>query len=771
MQHVNTWKIAFRIPLIVLGLVFVALPLLAAELPSDSQRRPLELPHFPDRLHAVVWRNWGLIEPQRLAEVLGTAPENIAALAASMGLPAPAEIPPMRERGYITLIRRNWQLLPMEQLSQLLGVSSERLAFILREDDFLSIKLGERPVCERLEFTPPNAEARQRAGEIKQTVERYLAAQPVITAEPPFRFVDRFSEPTLPINDPTTALHSRADNLRFIHSYFALFGDPLIEPKLDPYPDALLARLHERGVNGVWMHVVLRTLAPGGANFPEWGEGHERRIANLKKLVARARHHGIEVYLYLNEPRAMPRAFFEKRPEMAGVWEGDYATLCSSDPRVRDWLTDSLAYVFREVPDLGGVFTITASENLTNCASHGGHRRCPRCKDRTDTDIIADIHRAILTGVHRSSPDAKVIAWDWGWRGHGDATDLIAQLPQGLWLMTVSEWGLPTERGGIKATVGEYAISAVGPGPRALRHWEVAREHGLKTVAKVQLNNSWELATVPYLPVMDLVAEHCSNLARQKVDGTMLSWSLGGYPSLNLELAQQFQQNPSAEVPNVLQALAEKHFGQQAAPHIRRAWSHFSRAFQQFPYHQAVLYLGPQQMGPANLLFATPTGRRATMVGFPYDDLNAWRGPYPAQVLADQFQKVADGWSQGITALEAAQAWIPEPLRANAAADLRVARAAQIHFTSSANQVRFITARDELLRTTEVTTQARLRRELSGILDREIDLAMQLYQLASSDSRLGYESSNHYFFVPRDLLEKVVSCEHLQREYQPAEKD
>ena len=34
--------------------------------------------------------------------------------------------------------------------------------------------------------------------------------------------------------------------------------------------------------------------------------------------------------------------------------------------------------------------------------------------------------------------------------------------------MSVSEWDKPIERGGIKTKVGEYSISAVGPGPRAI---------------------------------------------------------------------------------------------------------------------------------------------------------------------------------------------------------------------------------------------------------------------------------------------------------------
>src|SRR5208337_1725077 len=102
--------------------------------------------------------------------------------------------------------------------------------------------------------------------------------------------------------------------------------------------------------------------------------------------------------------------------------------LCTSHPAVRKWLTDSLAYVFQNVPDLAGVFTITASENLTNCASHGARQQCPQCQNRTDAQILAEVNATIEAGVHRGNPQAKVIAWDWGWRGHGDAADVIAAL-------------------------------------------------------------------------------------------------------------------------------------------------------------------------------------------------------------------------------------------------------------------------------------------------------------------------------------------------------
>ena len=63
-------------------------PLLAAEakLPIGAHPDALSFPHFPNRVHAFVWRNWSLVEAKRLAEVLDTPVENVIAIATSMGL-------------------------------------------------------------------------------------------------------------------------------------------------------------------------------------------------------------------------------------------------------------------------------------------------------------------------------------------------------------------------------------------------------------------------------------------------------------------------------------------------------------------------------------------------------------------------------------------------------------------------------------------------------------------------------------------------------------
>ena len=108
-------------------------------LPGETGKKaPLGCEPFPNRLHQVVWRNWSVVPQTRLAEVLGTTPENVAQVAASMGLPPQGAIlPAWQDKGYITVVRRNWHLLPYEQLLTLLGWDAQKLAFTLREDDFL----------------------------------------------------------------------------------------------------------------------------------------------------------------------------------------------------------------------------------------------------------------------------------------------------------------------------------------------------------------------------------------------------------------------------------------------------------------------------------------------------------------------------------------------------------------------------------------------------------------------------------------------------------
>jgi len=734
-------------------------------LPGEIGVRPaLGCEPFPSRVHAFVWRNWTVVPQTRLAEVLKTTPENVARLAASMGLqPQGAVQSEWRDKGYITVLRRNWHLLPYGQLMTLLGFSRERLRYALIEDDFLFVKLGSiKPKCAPLLYAPPTREENMAAARLARWLrEEGLANLNAQPEEPRFAFIKELSQPVsnLAVAKPSG---DSPFALRFIFSYFADYGDPLLDPEVCSYPDGLLQRLASAGVNGVWIHTVLRTFAPPDAAFPEFGQDHERRLAGLRTLVARAKKYGVDVYLYLNEPRAMHESFFAGQPgrdAMRGVQEGENCTLCTSNPAVRRWMSDTLAYVFTQVPGLGGVFTITASENLTSCASHGQQAKCERCKARPYAEIIAEVNATIAEGVARGNPQAKTIVWDWGW-SDAHAAEIIAELPKSCWFMSVSEWSLPIERGGVKSKVGEYSLSAVGPGPRAVEHWRMAREAGLKTVAKVQTSATWEFCAIPYLPVMDLVAEHAHNLASSGVDGLMLSWSLGGYPAPNLEVFQAFTERGLAP-GMVLDRVAERRYGKAAASLVRQAWTAFSDGFKEYPYHVGTLYQGPQHMGPANPLRLKPTGYAATMVGIPYDDLTAWRSIYPTDVWVAQMVRVRDGFLLGCELFDQMIAHTPKVEHPVLRREEGLFRAAALHFASCADQARFVQVRDDLLAAKDEAKCRVCRAELRRLAQAELARAKLLLPLVKADARIGYESSNQYFYIPQDLVEKVLCCRQI----------
>lgn len=743
-------------------------------LPEGAAPKALETAWFPDRVHAFVWRNWPLVPVARMARTIGATPSQIRAVGQSMGLGDPPTITPDQERrSYITVIKHNWHLLPYDQLLVLLGWDAGKLAYTLREDDFLYVKLGNlKPKCPRLTYTAPTAAAQERARQIASIVAREFPGGHAPASEPLFQFVRDLSRS----GDAAEVRPATGDGIRFCYSYFALYGDPLLEPGADPYPEGLLARLAASGVTGVWLQGVLYKLVPFPWN-PSLSENWKRRLSGLKSLVTRARRHGIRVYLYLNEPRAMPLSFFDAHPELKGTTEGDHATLCTSHPEVQHYLRDAVATLTREVPGLGGFFTITASENLTNCWSHNGGMGCPRCSRRVPSEVIAEVNRLVAEGIRkgmggRDPGGPAVIAWDWGWNDAW-APEVIRGLPPEAFLQSVSEWSLPIERGGIRTEVGEYSISSVGPGPRASKHWRVARDRGLRTLAKIQAGNTWELSAVPYIPAVENVARHVARIREAGVGGLMLGWTLGGYPSPNLEVATRLASDRNLTPEGAMAAVADRRFGPRLAPDVVAAWKAWSVAFSEFPYHGGVVYSAPLQVGPANPLWDRPTGYGASMVGFPYDNLDGWRAVYPAEIFIAQLERVASGFEQGIARLRDALVRLTAddaPHQAAVLRELGVADAAAIHFRSVANQSRFVLDRNHLAGLRTAAEAGPVLQSLESTLRSELALARRLHAIQTADSRIGFEASNQYFYVPLDLVEKVLNCHDLLDRWLPAER-
>ena len=218
--------------------------------------------------------------------------------------------------------------------------------------------------------------------------------------------------------------------------------------------------------------------------------------------------------------------------------------------------------------------------------------------------------------------------------------------------------------------------------------------------------------------------------------------------------------------------MAERRFGKELASSAVRAWQDYSAAFSEFPFHGSLVYNAPMQVGPANPLWGEATGYRASMVGFPYDDLDAWRAVYPPEVFVGQFEKVATGFERAHTNLAAAFQACRNRLNpaqtAAALQELDVGEAAALHFRSTANQARFILARRRLQTAKSAADAQSAGAELEGLLRAELGLARRLHAIQTRDSRIGFEASNQYYYVPVDLAEKVINCQDLLTRWLPA---
>ena len=103
--------------------------------------------------------------------------------------------------------------------------------------------------------------------------------------------------------------------------------------------------------------------------------------------------------------------------------------MCTSVPEVREYLAASVESICRAVPELAGFFTITGSENLTNCWSHGNGKGVPALRQtpagRGDLRSQRDVLRRHPPRGHRAEADRLGLGLARRLGG-----DIIAQLPR-----------------------------------------------------------------------------------------------------------------------------------------------------------------------------------------------------------------------------------------------------------------------------------------------------------------------------------------------------
>jgi len=563
-------------------------------------------------------------------------------------------------------------------------------------------------------------------------------------------------------------------DMRCIYPYSASYMNMLEDDAEIYLPDSLLNEYARVGVNAVWLPVLLYQLVEFPF-APEFSSGKEKRLSNLRNIVSRAAKYSIKIYLYLNEPRNMPLSIFENRPQMKGLQRGDNACLCVQDPEVTAYLTNGMETLCKSVPELGGFFFITQSENLTHCKSkpyQEGDIICDKCKDVPVNKLVQTVIAALSEGIRRGGPHMKAIFWDWAWKQpyHGfspeQVEECIRSLPENTILMCQRESGIEICRGGVPIITGDYAISVDGLSAASVERWRVARECNHETAVKLQINNTWECSAVPYIPVFQRLIEQLETLKEEHIKHLFLSWTLGGHPSANIRMISEMffaEDGKEADFTKPLKAM----YGTDC-DRIWKAAEHFSKAFGHYPFDVGFVYTGPANGGVSNPFFELPTNRKATMTCYAYDDLKTWASNYPDTVLENQLRMLCEEWEQGLQLLEGVTGEFTD-----------MAQACYIQLKSAYHQIRFVQLRDRLLAlqkeqlstdSASVKTAASLtavspKEDILRIIRAEKVMAHQMYTLMLKWPEIGFEAANHYYFNIDAVMEKIVNLAYLEEYY------
>jgi hypothetical protein len=465
-----------------------------------------------------------------------------------------------------------------------------------------------------------------------------------------------------------------------------------LDSGVEKIDDVELAKIAQYGYNGIWLHQPLRDYTPSNI-FPEFGRESDRYLHLLDKLAKRAACHDIRIYMYLLEPRAIlaDDPFWGIYPELRGQhflqpgYDLNYYALCSSQPRVREYLYDSLQKLCSRI-DMS-FFSITAAEDFTTCIGklvdkehakkihccepHGimVDNDCPLCSKRTGPEIISELLNTMHDGISAGNPNADLIAWDWGWRKlpwQDTGKNILDSLNKDI--IYISDFEIGGEREfPQKQGIYEYSLGYVGPSESFTKLTTYAREHGRRVGAKLQVGTTHEIASVPNLPLIHNLWKKVNRAQKLGISVAFATWNLGTYQTMNTYLFGHALKSPETVSWNEFLQMACDYLNVplEAAPNLEKAWNYFERALEYLPFSVPMLYQGP--INYASAYWLPPRQTQGTPMGMSChilkrgDNLDFCCGNYALDEVIELYGKLVNVWGEGLKYIEQVKSSLLNP--------------------------------------------------------------------------------------------------------------
>jgi hypothetical protein len=539
------------------------------------------------------------------------------------------------------------------------------------------------------------------------------------------------------------------------------------------YTDEELGKIAGAGFNAIWVHTLLHQVV-NSPILPELGVNCDLHLNALRKLIDRAAKHGLKVFLYMQPPRALPvdHPFWEKHPEAGGNVEKmsigisvEFRCFCTSQPVVKEYLRSASEILARELPALGGIIMITASECASHCIARCGNTlgamgekvevktTCPHCAEREPSEIISEIITLMRNGIRAVSDTMEILAWNWSWTFYYDkpCREVIERLPKDVILMAGFERGGKQDYCGRKdVVVDEYSISYAGPSEQCREAFAVAEECGLRTATKLQFGTTHELATVVSLPLLGNVFRKADFMRRNNMAGFMGCWNFGNMLSANTAGFNYFlSKEAPADESSALQTFAADYMPGCKPEEAMKAWYTFAEAMLNYPFGISYLYAGPTNYSLAYIprpeKLNDISGGGSWLMHERGDDLSGCLGDFSVDEVIAGFEKLSAKWAEGVSQLENALSGSDSEKAVSELANAKVCGAV---FHSSLNTFKFYKLRldwsDEKIE------------EYKTIAKDELAVLETIKPVVASDKRLGYHSEAHDYMFNEEMIQEKI---------------
>ncbi len=528
--------------------------------------------------------------------------------------------------------------------------------------------------------------------------------------------------------------------------------DELIDD-VDYYPDEYLNRLAHEGVNALWLTIEFKDICKTSLTSVV-DPKREQRLAKLRKTVAKCRRYGIEVFVFCIEPRVMSsdNPLLKEHPELGRAAVGSSFLFCPFSTAAQTYLYEAVNDIFANVPRLGGLIDISFGERYTTCLSGADKNwkvSCPICIEKHPGDILNASLSAMKKGMHAANPKAKLISWLYvpqngtGVQRSMDMLKEIAQrTPSGVICQCNFESAGTKIQLGKTRHAGDYWLSYLGPSELFEEVAAGVAAGEAEVAAKLQACNSFEVSTVPYVPVPRNLYHKYREMRRLGVTTVMQCWYIGNMPSVMNRAAASELPFATAELTEdeFLFDLARRDWGPAHAQQVVDAWRLFSKAYDNYPLSNAFQYYGPMHDGVVWPLHLKPAHKNLSPI---------WKLEYPpsGDRIGECFsgthtlvegqelcKRLSDTWQQGLEILREIKPQFAED--PNRLLDITVAEALGIQFRSGYNILRFYDLRERLLYGSS-TPPVDLLNQLQSIIKEEIEIPRRWPLSASRTRSLG----------------------------------